>query len=267
MKKDHYRINKKVEGSKKAFIFGPFIGELYWEAYRFAPYCISLKKRFRYHHIVVFTRPEHFDLYGQYADILVPLKIKEGMYFAEKFKLKAYPLSEYKALCSYIKRTYQTLFDIEDHFFPRIDGFMWKVKWQLPRSYMNYDFRPRKGNIKAVEEVYGKFEKIVLTTEPDVELENYHVIKMDDFFKDMDLYFGRHVTWLGCLIELIKRCEFSITNCEDNLGKFSLLLNKPVIAVNEKLSDDTIHLMNPHDTIVIKCKDYKEGVVAHENNF
>jgi hypothetical protein len=257
---------KKLKGSKRAFIFGPFIGELYWEAYRFAPYAISLKKRFPGHHLIVFTRPRSFDLYGKYANILVPLRIKEGMYVEKGFKLKAYPVSEYKSLCKYIKRSYLNLFDITDHHAPKIDGHMWRVKWQFSRSHMDYDFQPREANSKIIDEVY-KQNKIVLTTEPDIELDGYDVIEVVDFFKDIESYLGTNSSWLGCLIELIKKCEFVISDVEDNLSKFSLLLDKPVIAVNEKLSDDAIHLLNPHDTTVIKCDEYEEGVKKYEDYF
>lgn len=261
------KANPKLAGSKQAFIFGPFVGDLYWEAYRFAPYAISLARRFPKHHIIVFTRPEHFDLYGQYADILVPLVIPEGMYVPQKFKLKAYPFSEYNALKRYIRRVYENLFQVTDHFCPRVEGYMWKIKWQLPRKYMVYDFKPRKANSQVIEELYGEFENIISTTEPDVELDNYHVIEMVDFFKDIKDFIDKKVTWVGCLIELLKRCEFVISDLDDNLGKFSLLLDKPVIAVKEKLSNDAIHLINPHDTTVIKCDKYEEGVSEYENNF
>jgi len=55
----------------KAYLFGPFFGELSWEYFRFAPYAIYLKKISPDIKMIVFTRPSRFDLYGQYADILV----------------------------------------------------------------------------------------------------------------------------------------------------------------------------------------------------
>jgi hypothetical protein len=263
----YHRVNRKVVGSKQAFIFGPFIGELYWEAFRFAPYAISLKKRFPQHFLVVFTRPRSFDLYGQYADILVPLKIKEGMYVAEKFKLKAYPISEYRALESYIKRVYLNMFEITDHFVPRIDGFMWKVKWQYPRKYMDYSFLPRKRNSFLVEKFYGGDDNIVLTTESNVVLADYNVIQAKDFLKNINNYLDKNCSSLGCLIEMIKKCKFVISNFENDLARLSVLLKKDVITVNEKFSDDAIYLMNPHKVSVIKCDKYEEGVREYENNF
>ena len=265
MNKDH-RPNKKAKGSKQAFIFGPFIGDQYWEAYRFAPYAISLKKRFPKHVLIVFTRPEHFDLYGNYADIFVPLKIAEGMYVPDKFKLIAYSKKEYSILCKYIRGSYERHFEIVDHYFPRIDKFMWKVRWQFPRKYMDYDFQPRSRNLKIVEELYGDVENLVLTTESNVLLENYNVVTIHDFSIQIQKHMKPSTSWLGCFIELMKKCDFVISNFERRLGKYSLLLNKPVVGVNETLTDDAIYLLNPHNTKVFKCNHYKEGVKEYEDN-
>lgn len=261
--RNHQRVRKAL-GSKQAFIFGPFIGEFYWEAYRFAPYAISLKKRFPKHHMIVFTRPSSFDLYGKYADILIPLKIEKGMYVEQKFKLKAYPLSEYKYLCRYIKRSYMNFFEITDHVVPRIEGFMWKVKWQFPRAYMDYEFQPRKSNKVVVDKFYKEVDNIVLTSKKNVELENYNVINMVDFLKNVGQYFGTRVSYSGCLIEILKRCEFVISDFSNILAKFSVLMDKPVITVKEKFSDDGIYLMNPHNTSIIRCDEYEKGVKEYE---
>ena len=58
-------------------LMGPFVGEFYWEAGRFAPLLPAMRAR-KYKDrdvkYVVFTREERFDLYGKYADILIPHK-------------------------------------------------------------------------------------------------------------------------------------------------------------------------------------------------
>ena len=68
-----------MDGKKLAVLMGPFVGELYWEGGRFAPMLphmiqseYKFKKDITY---IILTRKERFDLYGKFADILVPLKI------------------------------------------------------------------------------------------------------------------------------------------------------------------------------------------------
>jgi len=73
LKSRSYKIGLKNLKPKKpkAFLFGPFLGELSWEFYRFAPYAIYLKKHNPDVNIIVLTRKERFDLYGIYADIII----------------------------------------------------------------------------------------------------------------------------------------------------------------------------------------------------
>jgi hypothetical protein len=79
---------------KKAYLFGPFFGEASWEYFRFAPYAIHLKKRNPKISFIVFTRPSRFDFYGQYADILIPLKIeKDNLYTQAAFKLVGFDIA------------------------------------------------------------------------------------------------------------------------------------------------------------------------------
>lgn len=261
------RTNKKIKGSKKAFIFGPFVGELYWEAYRFAPYAISLKKRFPYYKLIVFTRPTRFDLYGNYADIFVPLKIDSNKHKGKKFTITNYYLEEYKYLCNYIKKKYANIYFIVDHCAPQINGFMYKVKWQFPRKYMLYDFNPRLNNNKIIDNLYGELDNIVLVNNELISLENYNVINMSDFSESIKPYLDDSSTWVGCLIYLLKKCKFVISNFDDILAKFSLLCGTTVITVNESYTNDSIYLMNPLSTIVIKSDTVEEGVADYEDYF
>lgn len=263
----YHKVNRKLKGSKKAFIFGPFIGDLYWEAYRFAPYAISLKKRFPKHHLIVFTRPRSFDLYGQHANVFSPLVIDDKLYKEDRFTLKGYYLNEYEYLCKHIKRKYANLYEITDHCAPQIEGIMYKVKWQYPREYMDYDFKPRVGNEKIFHELYGKFENIVMSNEP-VELDGYKVISSSDFFKQANLKCtSKNVSPIGCFIHTLKNSKFVISNFDDNLAKFAVLCRTTVIAVKEKFTDDAIHLMNPLKSNVIRCDTVKEGVKKYEDYF
>jgi hypothetical protein len=69
---------------KDAVLMGPFVGEFYWEAGRFAPMLPAMRARqYKKRDVkyIVLTREERFDLYGKYADILNTIeKLKEIMY-------------------------------------------------------------------------------------------------------------------------------------------------------------------------------------------
>lgn len=256
-----------MKGNKKAFLFGPFIGELYWEMYRFAPYAISLKKRFPKHHLIVFTRRERFDLYGQYANIFIPLKIGSRKFEAKKFTIKGFSISDYIDLCKYIKKRYMNLYNIVDHYTPRIDAFMYKVKWQFPRKYMDYDFKPRVKNRNIVNNIYKDLDNIVVTNDENIKLKNYNVVTREQFFKDVKKNYLENSSQLGCLIHLLKGCEFIISNFDDNLARLGVLCGKNVITVKENFTDDAIHLMNPLKSVVIKCDKFEEGVKEYEDKF
>jgi len=249
---------------KNAFIFGPFIGELYWEMYRFAPYAISLKKRFPDHKLIVFTRSRSFDLYGRYANIFIPLKI-DSKYQEKKFTINKFRVSEYKWLCRYIKRKYRNVYKIVDHCAPQIEGFMYKVKWQYPRKDMDYNYKPRCGNSDIVNMLYGYLNNVVITNDENVKLENYNVVLLNDFFEEVGQYSSKKSSLLGCLIEFLKKCKFVISNFDDNLARIGALCGVDVITVKEKLADDAIDLMNPLKVQVIKCDILVEGVNEYEN--
>ena len=51
------------------------------------------------------------------------------------------------------------------------------------------------------------------------------------------------------------------------ISRISLLLNKPLISINETMSYDSISLLNPFKTLVINCKNIEEGIEIYENNF
>ena len=76
-----------------AVLFGPFVGELYWEAGRFAPMLPYYREQYKNKKnvkFIVLTREDRFDLYGKYADILVPLRVPgdEEKKTPECFRLK-----------------------------------------------------------------------------------------------------------------------------------------------------------------------------------
>jgi len=81
------------------YLFGPFVGELEWEFFRFAPFAIHKKKENPTIPMIVFTRSSRFDLYGSYADILVPLRIpNDSNLKRECFRLDSLMTKEYNRM-------------------------------------------------------------------------------------------------------------------------------------------------------------------------
>ena len=148
----------------KAFLFGPFMGELSWEFYRFAPYAIYLKKFNPDVQIIVLTREERFSLYGIYADILIPLRIKnDDMLIQRQFGSKNYKPEYYDTIKKYFYEKYKKRFDVIDHFCPLIHGWKRKIKWQFPRDKMDYDFQPQGKISDIVKAIIGDGDVIVDT--------------------------------------------------------------------------------------------------------
>lgn len=252
----------------KAFLFGPFFGELSWEYFRFAPYAIHLKKTNPDINMVVMTRSERFDFYGQYADVLVPLKIEnEDMYEPRGFKLIGYDISVCERLCDIFRISYKKKYQIEECFVPDFSALRHHVRWQFPRNKMDYDFVPRKGNVKTINSML-KGKRLVLTDEGyTYSTDKYNVIKISDFNKWIEpIVDNKKITYYGCLIQLMKKCLFVISNLKSDIGKLSILLKTPLIYPYRKISKDSVFLMNPLQTPIIDCESIVEGVKIYENN-
>ena len=267
-------LKKRKEASVKqsAYLFGPFIGELYWEIYRFAPYAIRMKKTHPECAIVVFTRSSRFDLYGKYADVLVPLKLNgDDTEKQNCFKLDGITLEDYKFVAHFLKSKYKKKYNILDHFYPNI-LWRYRVKWQFPRHLMDYNFLPRKRNGEIVEEIYGDSTSIVLVDKKDYIINDnfdYEFIMVDKVSKIIKkrIQPREAASFLGCLIELLRKVDFVIGDMNSTISRISLLLNKPLISINETMSYDSISLLNPFKTLVINCKNIEEGIEIYENNF
>jgi len=258
-----------------AFLIGPFIGELGWEMYRFAPYIISLKKEFPSKKMVVFTRPSRFDLYGSYADILVPLKILNDdskKHFC--FTIKEFHNEDYRLLATAFKRKYEKRYIVKEHIYPDISMFYSKLKWQFPRNLMDYEFRPRISNIDFIKDNFEILDNLIFINE-NIQISDW--VKMNynlqsstiilNELEDDDINNRLRRSFVGCSIEMIKRSKFVISNINSFIGHLSLLLKTPVISVNEEMSDDSIKLLNPLNTPVIKCDDIESGIKYYEDNF
>lgn len=261
---------KKLNQTQKmhnAYLVGPFVGELTWEFFRFAPYIIHLKKHRPKTKIVVFTRPSRFDLYGQYADILVPLRIPNSVEKQNCFTINGVTNINYEKLAKSFFEKYKKRFNIIDHIYPDISYYYYKLKWQFPRNSMDYDFKPRKQNVMLVDEYVNNkvafinfnFSEEMKVTE---QLEKQGVFPMfinmitDDFLALND----KDSSLLGCIIELLKRSEFVVTKFDSYITHLSLLVGTPVIVVGEAPTYDSLSLINPMGTKVFSCENSIDGI-------
>jgi hypothetical protein len=153
----------------KAILFGPFVGELYWECGRFAPILSHMAsnpspkdKNTKY---IVLTREDRFDLYGTYADILVPLKIPndyDGKVQPNCFGLDGMKKGLYKELIKLFRDKYEKEYKIVRHIFPSISGNIFANKNQFAKEKMKYIFSPRKKNYELVNKYITSDKPLVV---------------------------------------------------------------------------------------------------------
>lgn len=152
---------------EKAIICGPFISENGWEILRLCPYCLWVKlKKYKNQNVkmIVYTRPDRFDLYGEIADVLVPLRI-EGDYEKYKgncFRLDGFPDKEYKKLIDKIYSKYKDQYDILEHIYPDVSKAKYSFKNQYPQKHMIHKFYPRKRNLELVNTFLNNNKKNIV---------------------------------------------------------------------------------------------------------
>jgi len=253
----------------RAFLFGPFVGEMCWEFFRFAPYAIHLKKNNPRSKLIVLTRPSRFDLYGQYADILVPLRLKDDTHSKgrEAFKLHGYKEEDYYTVVKYFKEKYRKRFHIVSHNYPDVRGWRYKVRWQFPREKMDYDFLPKEKNKEVAERALGENIGIVdnLATKKVIERED--IINAVDLFMKITYFSDVNNTPLGSMMECIRLAKFVIGDIRYDNSHLALLLGTPLIHVGNLVEEDFINLLNPLRTPVIISENIEQGVNVYETNF
>ncbi len=138
-----------------AILLGPFVGEFYWEAGRFAPMLpYMIKKQYKNKKIkyIVLTRQERFDLYGKYANILVPLRIPEdyGTRKPECFRLIGLTPQEYLKIAEDFYAKYREKYHIIQQIYPDIRKGKFVNKNQYPKARMIHEYQPRQENYDIV---------------------------------------------------------------------------------------------------------------------
>lgn len=267
---------------KPAFLFGPFVGSLSYELYRFAPYAINLKFNNPDNALLIYTRPERFDLYGSYADILIPLRIKnDGKDIQNNYNLNGLDKNNYDQMIKIFERKYKSHYKIRKHFYPNFVNY---VDWQFPKNEMNYNFDPRIENINLMEKLMGKCDHILvdlsglyldeafyfiekLDREIDKKIRfiiynpsnsyskllftSRKIIELDKIKYDMS------ISLLGCLITSIKKSLFTISINFSEASHLSLLL-KTKLHMYREFSEDFVKKINPYNTPIYLFDSVKE---------
>jgi hypothetical protein len=154
-----------------AVLMGPFVGELYWEAGRFAPMLPKMvntefkNKDVKY---IILTRQERFDLYGKFADILVPLRIPDDYKTKHPncFRLNGMKPQEYQQLIKTFYEKYKQKYNILNHIYPDVSKGKFVNKNQFPRNKMQFIFQPRQQNYDLVNEYLPKDSKPLVVLAP-----------------------------------------------------------------------------------------------------
>ena len=154
-----------------AVLFGPFIGEFYWECGRFAPMLPFYKtKKYKKENpkFIIFTREERFDLYGKNADILVPLKITGdyNQFQPECFRLTYYSIDDYHNLVKKFFNKYKEKYNILEHVFPNIKKPHFVNKNQYSKHNMIFKYEPRSENYDLVNRYLPTDKKPLVVIAP-----------------------------------------------------------------------------------------------------
>jgi len=252
---------------KPAYLFGPFVGELTWEFFRFAPYAIHIKKEHPNIPLIVLTRQSRFDIYGRYADILIPLRIPNDVNLTrECFRLESLLTKDYNRIANRFRSQYKKRFDIIEHYYPDLRGLRYKLNWQFPREKMSYDFKPRYKNKIIAKKFIKKYNIFIDNNAVDYYEKDDAVNSMDFFARVTNQINDYDNTSLGCIIEGLRICKAVVGNLDSPTSHLAVLLGKPLICVNNSMSYDSINLLNPLKTPIIFSDSIEEGI-KHYGNF
>lgn len=138
---------------KESAILGVHCGELGWEILRFAPHILwkKIKKHNGNVKLIILTRPDRFDLYGNNADILDPLIIEGDFikYQSDCFRLTGFPIEQYKKLMDDLEKKYSKEYDVIEKIQPAIENRRYTQKNQYLENQRLYKFEPREKNFNS----------------------------------------------------------------------------------------------------------------------
>jgi len=260
---------------EEAILVGPFVGELGWCLLRFAPHIIW-KKRIQYKNkvkLIVMTRPERFDLYGNWANILVPLKLNGDYceYKGECFRAMGLDIKIYKQLAEDFRHHFLTRFKILEHIYPKIDKTHFLNKNQYSPKNRLYDFRPRKENSELVSKFVPNSKSLVvlgprfrkgfkrnwihweslydLISKDNLLQDNFHFIicgkepeyvpdKQNRFFDINNILLSENSSLIGVTIEVIRKSVLTVGS-QSAIPNMSMVLGTEVLEWGDEPHEHT----------------------------
>ena len=264
---------------QSAFLIGPYLGELSWEILRLAPFVAHMKKVYeKESKIIVLTRSSRFDLHGLNADVLVPLVLqndREALH--DGHGIKGFDISDYDKLVKEVSKRISLKYKIEKHFYFELSEPFRRVKFQTMRGFnrakLYYNFRPRPGNKRTIDLLVKDITQMIyvdtnIESEQEKELLKNYAVFDNSFFEKVQVDILPDTSFLGCCMELMKRCKFVIGSLENPVSLLALMLGIPLMIISEKIiREDEVKMLNPVHTPIIHCPNLERGLTIYENNF
>jgi len=151
---------------QKVILVGPFVGELYWEFFRFAPYVF--KQNPKKYPLVVLTRPDRYDIYGDRVIKFIPLEIKGDSInrFGECFKMIGLDIEDYDKITKEFHHQMEIKYKIVNHFVPPFNKPQYLDKDYYPLSQRLFDYETRSDNISLVNNFFKNNKKPIVVLAP-----------------------------------------------------------------------------------------------------
>jgi hypothetical protein len=143
------------------------VGEMFWEFGRFVPHFIWKRldqyKGRKNIDFIVLTKPENFDMYGNYANILVPFRLNNSLYKPNCFRLDNMTNVEYLSIIDLFKKQFQDRYNILEVVYPNIVGKNYMNKKQYLETQKNYNYSPRGSNKEIINSYLSKKQTVTLS--------------------------------------------------------------------------------------------------------
>lgn len=154
---------------EEAVLIGPYVGELFWELFRFYPVVPFRKQQYNNKKgknvkFIVYTRPDRFDIYGKFADVLIPLELPEKYENCTQdcHGLRQFPTEEYEKLATKFKAKYREKYKILEHIYPKVEKKQFQNKNQIKPKEKRYKYKPRNENFQIVDNQIPQDKPIII---------------------------------------------------------------------------------------------------------